>query len=347
MKKYIIPAIKFALSLGVGIGLIIWFMGQMSDSDKQHVIADIKRANYFWVAVPPVLGMVSNFFRTQRWRLLLRPLGYNPGYWNTFLSVMIMYFLNLFFPRLGEVSRCGVLARYEDVPLDKSIGTMVVERVIDVICLGLIAIALILLEHDKFSKLWDMIMSNSASTFGDIINKYQISPQVKYSVFGLVFIGILLFVFNQARRKGWGNIIATLQERARGLLKGVISVKDIGNPWEFVLHTVLIWICYFLMVYLSFQMFPETSGLGLLAAGVALFFGGVAQSLTPGGLGLFPIFTKIVLTLYGVMGSAAISLGLVNWTVQTISVLVIGVISLALLAIMNREPSLDKLTLKT
>ena len=271
MKKYIAPAIKFALSLGIGIGLIFWFMGQMSAEDKQHVLADIKRANYFWVAVPPVLGLISNFFRTQRWRLLLRPLGFNPGFWNTFFSVMIMYFLNLFFPRLGEVSRCGILARYEKVPLDKSIGTMVVERVIDVICLGFIAIILLVLERDKFHLLWTQIITNSATTFGDIIAKYQISPQVQYTVLGAVFVAVNLFILFQARKRGTKSIITNLKERAEGLFRGVISVKDIGSPGEFLLHTILIWTCYFLMVYLSFRMFPETAGLSLLAAGVALF----------------------------------------------------------------------------
>src|SRR5579863_2777195 len=132
-------------------------MNQLSDSDKQHVMQDIKRANYFWVCVPPALGFISNAFRTQRWRILLRPLGYNPGFVNTFFSVMIMYFLNLIFPRLGEVSRCTILARYENVPLDKGIGTMVVERLMDLICLGLVLLLLWVSEHDKFVELFDAI----------------------------------------------------------------------------------------------------------------------------------------------------------------------------------------------
>ncbi|MFI4963676.1 MAG: lysylphosphatidylglycerol synthase transmembrane domain-containing protein [Legionellales bacterium] len=143
MKKYIGSIIKLVVSLGIGVALVFWFVGQMSPSDKQNVIDDVKRANYVWVIIPPLIGLISNYFRTQRWRILLRSLGYNPAFLNTFLSVMIMYFLNLFFPRLGEVSRCGVLSRYEKIPLDKAIGTMVLERVMDLVCIGIVSLLLL------------------------------------------------------------------------------------------------------------------------------------------------------------------------------------------------------------
>ena len=112
MKKYLSGIIKLAISLGIGGALVYWFLSQMSESDKQQVISDLQRANYFWVIAGPTVGLISNAFRTQRWRLLLKPLGYQPRFWNTFFSVMMMYFLNLFFPRLGEVSLCVVLNRY-------------------------------------------------------------------------------------------------------------------------------------------------------------------------------------------------------------------------------------------
>ena len=335
------------ISLGIGIGIIYWFIGQMSDSDKQNVINDIKRANYFWVAVPPLLGFVSNYFRSQRWRLLLRPLGYNPSLFNTFFSVMIMYFLNLFFPRLGEVSRCGVLARYENVPLDKAIGTMVLERLMDVLCLGIIILILIATQADKFWLLYNQIMTNSKATFGDIIDKYAISATVKYTVFGSVLLLIILFIAYRIRKTGIDTLVGDIRERVVGLIKGIISIKDIGNPLEFIFHTVMIWVCYFTMAYVAFFTFPETAGLPLMAGFMCLAFSAVAFSLTPGGLGLYPIFIKIILGLYGVTGSVAISLGWVTWSAQTAGVLITGVLSLALLAIFNREPSLKEVSPKT
>ena len=342
MKKHLSNFVKLGISMGIGVSLVIWFLGQMSDADKQHVIEDIKRANYFWVILAPVLGFVSNYFRTERWRSLLRPLGHNPGFLNTFLSVMTMYFLNLFFPRLGEVSRCGILAKYENVPIDKAIGTMVLERLMDVVCIALIAGVLLIAEHDKFIMLYEQIVTNSKTTFADIIAKNQISDTVKYSVVGAFMVAVLGFVIYQIRKAGFRNILNAIQDRVMGLIRGIISIKDVESPFMFMFHTIMIWVCYYLMAYVGFRMFPETSGLSMLAGGVCLFFGGVAFSLTPGGLGLYPIFMQIILGLYGVAGSVAISFGLVVWSVQTGSVMVTGVISLILLAIINREPALSK-----
>lgn len=342
MKKHLGSFIKLALSLGIGVGLVYWFAGQMSDTDKQHVVEDVKRANYVWVIIPPVIGLISNYFRSERWRLLLRPMGHHPGALNTFLSVMMMYFLNLFFPRLGEVSRCGALARYENVPVDKAIGTMVVERLVDVISLGVVVLCLILTEHDKFFLLYEQLVKNSQSTFGDIIAKNQISPQLKYGVIAGALVALIVFIGVQIRAKGFENITANFKTRLSGLFRGILSIKEVENPALFVFYSVAIWGSYLLMSYLGFRMFPETADLPLVAAGVCLFFSGVAFSLTPGGLGLFPIFMQLVLTLYGVVGSAAISWGLVQWTVQTASVMIAGVISLILLAILNREPALEE-----
>ena len=341
MKKHLGNIIKLIVSLGIGVGLVYWFVGQMSASDKQHVVDDIKRADYLWVALPPIIGLVSNYFRSERWRLLLRSLGYNPGFWNTFFSVMIMYFLNLFFPRLGEVSRCGVLSRYEKIPLDKAIGTMVLERLLDVICLGVVVLILVIGEHDTFFKLYAQIVQNAQKEFGDIIQKNQINPLLKYGVLIAVTLGLIVFIGAQIRAKGYENIVANVKERLGGFVHGIISIKDVKNPFLLLFHTVMIWALYWLMGYAGFRMFPETAGLSFMAAGICLFFSGVAFSLTPGGLGLYPIFIQIVLGLYGVVGSAAISFGLVQWTAQTALVMVGGVISLILLAIINREPALE------
>ena len=112
--KHFKTAIKILISLGLGIGLIVWFWTSMSETDKTETINAFKRANYFWVILAPIIGLLANFFRTQRWILMLRPLGYTPGYWNTFFAVLIMYFFNLFVPRLFELTRFKILAEYEN-----------------------------------------------------------------------------------------------------------------------------------------------------------------------------------------------------------------------------------------
>lgn len=345
MKKYLGNIIKLVISLGIGIGIVYWFVGQMSDKDKEDVLAYIKKANYFWVVMPVVMGLISNYFRAQRWRLLLKPLGYTPGLFNTFFSVMIMYFLNLFFPRLGEVSRCGVLARYENVPLDKAIGTMVLERVVDVLCLGIIVLVLIATQAEKFWKLKDLVGAKSA----ELAAKYQINPVWKYSIYAAVILLIGGFIAYRIKKQGLQALLAEGRERIMGLIGGIISIKDIGSPWAFLFHTCMIWVCYFLMGYMGFFMFQETAHLPAVAALMGLAFSAIAFSLTPGGLGLFPIFMQLILVVYGIpeTSSAPISYGLVQWSAQTTSVLIGGVLSLILLAIFNREPSLEEVSPKT
>ena len=342
MRKYVEGFIKLALSLGVGIGIVYWFVSRMSDTEKQQIVADIKRANYLWVILPSIIGIVSNYFRSQRWRLLLRPLGYNPSMFNTFFSLMIMYFLNIFFPRLGEVSRCGVLSRYENVPMDKAIGTMVLERIVDVLCLGIILLVLVTTQSDKFWALKAEISTKSQELAG----KYSISDTVKFSVFAGVILAVISFLAYRIRKQGLNALVSDGKERAIGMIRGIISIKDIGNPWEFVFDTVMIWVCYFSMGYVGFFMFPETAHLPMIAAFMCLAFSAVAFSLTPGGLGLYPIFMQLVVNVYGVAGSAALSYGLVSWSAQTASVLLGGVLSLVLLAIFNREPSLKEVSPK-
>lgn len=357
MKKHLGNIVKLVISLGIGVGLAYWFMDQMSPSEKQSVISDIKQARIFWVVFPTILGLVSNYFRSERWRLLLRSLGYNPRFLNTFLSVMLMYFLNIFFPRLGEVTRCGVLARYENIPVDKAIGTMVLERLCDVVCLGIVSLFLLVVEYDKFMELKEKMITNASAEFGDIIAKYQINPLLKYGVMIAALLGLIIFIGSQIRAKGFENIKTDTKNRVMGLVKGLISIKDVPNPLLFIFHTVMIWGCYIMMSYAGFRMFPETAGLSFAAAAMCLFFSGVAFSLTPGGLGLYPIFMKIVIGVYlGInvlpsplkehMESLALSFGLVQWTAQTVSVLIAGVISLILLAILNREPALEEEPLK-
>jgi hypothetical protein len=208
-------------------------------------------------------------------------------------------------------------------------------------------VILVIFEHDKFGQLYDKMVTNSGSTFGSTIAKYQLNPMVKYSVFALALIAIVSFIVYQARKTGWSKIVEVAKERAMGMIRGVISIKDIGRPWEFLFHTAMIWVCYFFMAYWAFKMFPDTSGLGFMVGAVSLFFGAVAFAITPGGLGLAPLFTQTVLMLYAIDSNVALSVGLITWTVQTISVIFIGVFSLGLLAIMNREPSLNEVTLKT
>lgn len=334
MKKQIFNILKLTVSLGLGIALILWFVSKMSESDKQLTIDAFKRADYFWIILAPCMGLVSNFSRAQRWRLLLEPTGYKPGFANTWFSVMMMYFFNLFFPRLGEVTRCTILARYENVPLDKSLGTMVVERLVDLITIMIIGSTLLFIERDRLLTFFqdNVLNKQAAPDAGSDFTKW-----IVLIVIALLALGAAVYV---QRKYGFRKLKTILTERLKGFAEGLKSIGNLRSPGQFVFHSIFIWLCYFLMIYWSFPALPETAGMGVLAGAACLFFGGFAIVATPGGIGAYPIAISKVLLLYGVGETLGYAFGSIVWAAQMASILIGGTISLILLAILNKEKAL-------
>ncbi|MBK8353069.1 MAG: flippase-like domain-containing protein [Saprospirales bacterium] len=325
--------IKILFSLGLGIGLIIWFWDSMSESDKAETINAFKRANYFWVILAPLIGFIGNFIRTQRWRLMLRPLGYNPNYWNTFHCVMVMYFFNLFVPRLGEVTRCSFLAQYEKVPIEKSLGTMVTERLIDVLCLGVVFLLIILFlgkeNYDSLSTNFSLLTKGfGGGTFTMIL---------KYSIPVLIILGIAAFSIYYIQKNGLDKLVELIRNKIKDLLTSIISVKDIKEKPQFILLTISMWVSYLVMFYINYLALPETNHLPFISALVCLLFGSFAVIITPGGIGVFPIIIQMVLVSFKVNPSIALAIGMIAWSVQTLGVLIGGMLSLILLNVINKK----------
>lgn len=333
MKKHLSNILKFAVSLGLGFGLVWWSLRGITDEQK-HMIADsFHRANFGWLSFIVIFGFFSNFFRAQRWRLLLKPLGYEPDYWNTFASVNIMFFANLAFPRLGEVLRCSILARYENVPVEKSIGTMVLERIVDLLCILVLGGIILIFEYQRFYTFFrDLFFAHKTSE--GISNEINYTKYILLVVIGL---GILLASVLMVRKHGWEKLINAVKHRVRGLLQGIISIKDLDRKWEFLFHTFAIWTCYILMPYFGMRSLAETSGLGFVCAIASVFFGGFAMVATQGGIGAFQIIIQKVLATYGVAEIIGLSYGWIAWSVQTVFVIFGGLIALVFLAIYNKD----------
>jgi hypothetical protein len=330
LKKNLGTIIKVLLSLGLGIGLIYWYISKMTPQERTETISAFKRADYFWVLMAPLLGFLSNFIRTQRWRLMLRPLGYSPGYWNTFFSVMNMYFFNLFIPRLGEVTRCTILARYENVPVEKSIGTMVTERLIDVICLFGIGGILFVAERNRLMAMFQNIFSSKETVHND-------SNFLKYifmGVLALIIAGAAIYIY---KKFGLQKLKETVIEKSKGFVQALISVKDIDEKGQFVALTISMWLTYLIMFYVVYKAFPETTGLPIMSAVACLFFGSFAVVATPGGIGVFPLVVQGVLILYNVTPVIGGAVGTLAWGVQTLGMLLGGLLSLLLLNILNKN----------
>lgn len=327
MKKKVFNIIKFIVSISIGVGLIFWSLKNLDENQKTQVVDAFKNANYKWIYLTILFGFISNVSRTQRWLLLLKTINYNPRFSITFVSVTLMFFANLIFPRLGEVSRCAILAKYEDVPFNKSFGTIVLERIIDFITILFLGLLLILFERERLSIIFDEI-------FGFIVNKFLLLISVNNIIISIFIIISLIILLRKISKKE--EFFLKIKERTNGIWLGLISIKKLEQKWQFLFHSILIWFCYLLMSYFSFKCLVETAHLGMFTAMATLFFGGFAMILTQGGIGAFPIVIQKILSLYMINSVIGLSYGWISWSAQTIFVIIGGILSLLFLSLESK-----------
>jgi uncharacterized protein (TIRG00374 family) len=326
VKKHIVNIVKLLISIGLGC-LLVWLsIRNLTEKDWDEMSQAFNRANIWWLIAGPSIGMLSNLVRALRWEMLLNSLGYKPRFSNVAAAVYVMYLGNLAFPRLGEITRCGILYKTDGVPIEKSIGTMVLERVVDMLTLLIVGIALFFIEYDLLSSLFQQyILAPINAKIGSS------------SVSGVVFNGILLAIFSfslfwlykNADKNRFLNIV---KQKIMGLIKGIFSIKDVDKPVLFIFHSILVWAMYFAMTYCNFMALTETAGLGTSAALSILFFGTFAFIATQGGIGAYPLITREILILFGVAANIGYAWGWISWSLQTFMVIIGGLLSLAYLS---------------
>jgi hypothetical protein len=325
--------VKFLLFLGLGL-LIIWLsLRNLTDIEKDEILKAFRTANYNWVILAILLGICSHILRSLRWILFFEPMGYKPSLKNTFYAVMIGYFANMAFPRLGEVSRCGVLAKYEKIPFNKAFGSVITERAIDMI------IFLLLFFLTIFTQIGTIDHYLDTQIYPKIYAKIQDPALIRMMIYGGIgFIaGLLLVLLLFRKRLAATKIGSKVRGMIAGFWEGLKSLSGIRKPFLFIAYSLLIWVFYFFMLYVCFFCFPDTSGLSLGAGLSALVLGSVGIMITPGGIGLYPAIIQETLRLYGTAGTTGLALGWIAWTAQTSMILVVGGISLLLLSF-NRKP---------
>ncbi len=328
IRSKIITFIKFIFFLGLGI-VIIWLsLKNLSHDEKSQILKSFRTANYNWVVVAVILGVFSHFLRALRWKLFFEPMGYHPTVRNMFFAVMIGYFANLAFPRLGEVTRCGILAKYEKIPFHKSFGTVVTERALDfLIFIGLFFLML-------FSQLGTIHGYLDKNIYPKLQGKFAGSFSYNLIIFGILGAFLLAVVLFFLLRKKIVHTRIYLNGKAivSGFWEGLKSLGQIRNPVLFVVYSVAIWTLYFLMLYVIFFCFADTSSLRLGAGLSALVLGSVGIMITPGGIGLYPAIIQETLMLYGVANTTGLALGWIAWTAQTVMILIFGGVSLLFLS---------------
>jgi len=313
--------LKILVPLSIGLFFIFLTVNATSNEERKLIYSYIKNADYRFLFLSVFFGVLSHLSRAYRWKFLLAPLGYKPRFINTVLSVLIAYIANLGIPRSGEILRATTLSSYEKIPFEKTFGTVIAERLVDMIILFSI-ILLVLSFH--FELIWNLLKEKQAS---------MIRPL--YWFFGglIPVIYVIRFLFKQERHPA----IIKIKNFLKGLTEGILSLKKMPKKGVFVAHTLFIWIMYIAMFYVVKWAVPETSTLGLNALLPAFVIGGLAISASNGGIGIYPFSVALMLATFGVSNESGLAFGWITWTAQTLMIIVFGSLSFFALPLVNRK----------
>ena len=335
MKKIIFNALKIIIPFGIGIYLTWYFYNALTNDQKDAFGKALTDANYFWFGLSMLLGWLSHLSRAYRWKYLLEPLGHKPRYWNAYHSTMIGYIINLTIPRSGEVSRAGFLGRYEKIPVDKSFGTIIAERVIDLIMLGLVFLTVLILQYDMVIDLIKKILNTDTGEEKGAAGFYILL------VIGILGItGIIIAIINvKIREKVIGFI--------KGIVNGVMTVFTMQKKWQFIGHTLFIWAMYLAMFFVCFQGLAITQPIPSTTILAAFIAGTIGVIITPGGLGLYPWLVAFAIiesipASYNITNNdmgALEGFGWLIWASQNSLIVICGLVSLLLMPRYNRHES--------
>lgn len=313
-------ALKTILPIAFGIFLVWYWYTSTAEEEREQIFYYIKQADLFWVAASMLLGILGHISRAIRWNYLLQPLGYAPKVSNNVFIILMAYLTNLGIPRTGEILRATALTTYENVPFERGIGTIITERVIDVIMLFLIILTTLFLQTD--------IILGFFEDVGIPLTK----------IFVLIGSGILMLVaFLIFVRRSSHNIAIKIKSFVKGLLDGLLSIFKMERKWAFLGHTLFIWACYIAMLWVIKYTVPETLGLSLSELMVAFVAGALAMMFTNGGIGLYPIAVSQALAIFGISKVSGDAFGWIMWIAQTLMVVIFGAISFLVLPLLNRN----------
>lgn len=331
MNKSTKSIIQFIVLLGIGI-LLVWLSFRSVWTEKEKIMESFKSANYFWVSISIVIAFLSHYLRAFRWNYLLKPAGYSVKPANAVGAVIVGYFANYGLPRMGEISRCTLVTKYDNVPFEVALGTVITERIVDLLILIIIFFLTLFAQFSQLKDLTATYIYNPMMLKFKGITEHPTKFVILITILIIVAIGLFLVrkKITELLKGKLGNII-------KGFGKGLSSVKDIEKKFQFILLSIAIWASYFYSLYVCFFAFTGTSNLGQAECLVLLLFGTFGVVFSPGGLGAYPAIITALLTYYGVEQIAAFSFPWMAWTSQFILVVVLGLLSLILLPIINKS----------
>ncbi len=307
--------IKTVLPLALG-GFLVWY--SISKISIATLLQYFKNANYWWIALGLFFGALSHLSRAYRWKFLLEPLGYKPNFGNSAMAVFVAYLVNLTVPRAGEVSRAVVMTNYEKIPFEKGFGTIVAERMADLLMmLFIISITLFV----QFDFIYKLLTKN-------------FNPTKIIIILTLLFIIFLIFFY--VVKSAESGFLFKIRTFINGLIAGVTSIFKMKNKWAFIFHTVFIWAMYIAMFWATV---PAIKNLSVPFGAILVGFiaGAFSIAATNGGIGLYPLAVAGAFMLFNVSEEPANAFGWIMWTVQTFMIVAFGGGAFLLLPAYNKK----------
>jgi hypothetical protein len=331
-QKNIKSIIQFVVLLSIGI-LLIWLSLRQVAPVKDQIIDAFKNANYFWVIISLFISFFSHFLRAYRWNYLLAPVGQKVNLLNATCHVLIGYLANYGIPRMGEISRCTLAAKYDKVPFEVAFGTVITERIIDFILFLFIFLLTLALQFNE------LIGLANEYVFDGLRAKLSgISQSPVNLIILIVIFAVVIYLFFALRKKFTSLLKGKLGGIIKGMGKGIGSIRNMEKPFQFIGLSLLIWACYFYSLYFCFFALTGTEHLGQKECLTLLLFGTFGVIFSPGGLGAYPfIVGGILLKTFHVDQVSSFALPWLSWTSQFVLVLFFGLLSLIILPIYNRK----------
>ncbi len=312
--------LKNLLPIFIGVFCIYYSFKDISFSEFKEYFTKI---NYLWVFVGIFLGALSHISRSYRWKFLIEPLGYKLGFINSVLTVFSAYLINYTVPRAGDIARGTMISKYENIPFEKAIGTIVAERAVDVLCILIIILIGLIIEFDKISnKLIDFV---EESDFSTVILSVLIAVIVTATVYFVI-----------KRFKFYKKIKSFLS----GLIDGITIIFKMKNRNQFIFHSIFIWLMYVLMFYFTSKAFVDLNQVTFFQLTISFTLAALSIMLSNGGIGIYPLAVEESLGWYGVQSATGLAFGWVMWLSQTLMVVIFGGLSLFVLPFINRSKSI-------
>ena len=320
MKKQIRKWLTVLIPLLIGIGIIYYQFTTLTSEEIEKIKISFEKANYYYILLSLIIACVGYWSRAYRWKFALNHLGYETKFSNNFFTVCVSYLVNLTVPRSGEISRAALLKKYEDVPFDKAFGTIVAERIVDLLIFFLFVFIGFV---SQFDKIYQFLLSENVSFQSLILTAIV-------GVF-LFFGFILIWIYAE-----W-QIILKLKKKLSGLVEGITTVYKMKDKWNYIFHSFFIWFSYLMMFYVAVFALPETSEINFDIVIMGFIFGSLAVGFSNGGLGAYPFSIALIFSLYGITKDVGTAFGWLVWTSQTILTILLGLISYVLLPVLNRN----------